>query len=137
MSLLIKNGKIYRDGSLIKKNIFIKKGKIIKITGQGLKADKTIDLYLNNIEHIYSNTPEIYRHLVPNYLLLFSEDHAPERIPEVARKGINFLIEKGEFREAYLIAEASRSQFLINYVKKTTGYEHKLFIVREKTKAEE
>ena len=48
MSLLIKNGKIYQNGSLIKKNIFIKKGKIIKITNQELKADKTIDAK-NNI----------------------------------------------------------------------------------------
>jgi len=43
MSLLIKNGKIYRNGTLIKKNIFIKEDKITKITNQELKADKTID----------------------------------------------------------------------------------------------
>ena len=43
MSLLIKNGKIYRNGALIKKNIFIKKGKIAKITSQEIKSDKTID----------------------------------------------------------------------------------------------
>ena len=43
MSILIKNGKIYINGALIKKNIFIKDHKIIKITSQNLKADKTID----------------------------------------------------------------------------------------------
>ena len=43
MTLLIKNGKIYRNGTLIKKNIFIKEGKITKITNQELKADETID----------------------------------------------------------------------------------------------
>jgi len=43
MSLLIKNGKIYQNGTLIKKNIFIKKDKITKITNQELKADKAID----------------------------------------------------------------------------------------------
>jgi dihydroorotase len=43
MTLLIKNGKVYQNGNLIKKNIFIKKDKIIKITGQELKADDIID----------------------------------------------------------------------------------------------
>ncbi len=43
MSLLIKNGKIYKNGALVRKNIFIKEDKITKITNQELKADKTID----------------------------------------------------------------------------------------------
>jgi dihydroorotase len=43
MSLLIKNGKIYQNGNIIKKNIFIKEDKITKLTSQELKADKTID----------------------------------------------------------------------------------------------
>ncbi|MBI2134411.1 dihydroorotase family protein [Candidatus Woesearchaeota archaeon] len=43
MSLLIKNGKIYRNSSLTRKNIFIKQGKIAKITSQNLKAEKIID----------------------------------------------------------------------------------------------
>jgi|TARA_B100001971_G_C18236454_1_gene567586 dihydroorotase len=43
MSLLIKNGKIYQNGNLVSKNIFVDKGKIRKITSQELKADKVID----------------------------------------------------------------------------------------------
>lgn len=43
MTLLIKNGKVYMNGLLAKKNIFIKKDKITKITSQELKADKVID----------------------------------------------------------------------------------------------
>ncbi len=43
MSLLIKNGKIYKNGTLIKKNIFVNKGKIAKITNQELKSSKVID----------------------------------------------------------------------------------------------
>ncbi|MBI2208901.1 dihydroorotase family protein [Candidatus Woesearchaeota archaeon] len=43
MSLLIKNGKIYQNGALARKNIFIKNHKIDKITSQDLKAEKTID----------------------------------------------------------------------------------------------
>src|SRR3989339_895619 len=43
MALLIKNGKIYRNGILTKKNIFLKNNKIAKITSQELKADKVID----------------------------------------------------------------------------------------------
>ena len=43
MSLLIKNGKVYKNGALIKKNIFIKNNKIAKITTQNLKSDKVID----------------------------------------------------------------------------------------------
>jgi dihydroorotase len=43
MTLLIKNGKIYRNKALIKKNIFIKNNKIAKITSQELKADEIID----------------------------------------------------------------------------------------------
>tara|TARA_Y100000310_G_scaffold343208_2_gene449803 strand:+ start:3644 stop:4843 length:1200 start_codon:yes stop_codon:yes gene_type:complete len=43
MSLLIKNGKIYQNNSLIRKNIFIKEDKITKITSQELKADEVID----------------------------------------------------------------------------------------------
>ena len=43
MSLLIKNGKVYQNHGLLKKNIFIKEDKITKITSQELKADKTID----------------------------------------------------------------------------------------------
>jgi dihydroorotase len=43
MTLLIKNGKIYRNGALIRKNIFIKQHKITKITNQELKSDKVID----------------------------------------------------------------------------------------------
>jgi len=42
MSLLIKNGKIYQNGSLVSKNIFIKDDKITKITSQELKSDNTI-----------------------------------------------------------------------------------------------
>ncbi len=49
MSLLIKNGKIYRDGILTKKNIFIKKDKITKITSQNLKADQVINAKNNLI----------------------------------------------------------------------------------------
>ncbi|MFH0868397.1 MAG: dihydroorotase family protein [Candidatus Woesearchaeota archaeon] len=43
MSLLIKNGKVYQNGTLSRKNIFIKNDKIAKITSQNLKADKVID----------------------------------------------------------------------------------------------
>jgi dihydroorotase len=43
MALLIKNGKVYQNGNLIRKDIFIKKDKITKITSQELKADKVID----------------------------------------------------------------------------------------------
>tara|TARA_Y100000310_G_scaffold281722_1_gene302414 strand:+ start:46323 stop:47522 length:1200 start_codon:yes stop_codon:yes gene_type:complete len=43
MPLLIKNGKIYQNGALIKKNIFIQKDKITKITNQELKSDEVID----------------------------------------------------------------------------------------------
>ncbi len=43
MSLLIKNGKVYQNGALIQKNIFIKNGKIAKITSQEIKADEVID----------------------------------------------------------------------------------------------
>jgi len=43
MSLLIKNGKIYQSGILVKKNILIENGKIRKITGQNLKSGKIID----------------------------------------------------------------------------------------------
>ena len=43
MSLLIKNGKVYRNGALARKNIFIKNHKIEKITSQDLKAEKIID----------------------------------------------------------------------------------------------
>src|SRR3989344_6893381 len=43
MSLLIKNGKVYQNGLLAKKNIFIEKDKITKITSQEIKADNTID----------------------------------------------------------------------------------------------
>ena len=43
MTLLIKNGKVYQNGTLIKKNIFIKKDKITKLTNQELKADNVID----------------------------------------------------------------------------------------------
>lgn len=43
MSILIKNGKVYQNGTLIKKNIFIKKDKITKLTNQELKADNVID----------------------------------------------------------------------------------------------
>ncbi|MAE42473.1 dihydroorotase [Candidatus Woesearchaeota archaeon] len=48
MSLLIKNGKIYQNNILVRKNIFIKLNKITKITSQELKADKVIDAK-NNI----------------------------------------------------------------------------------------
>lgn len=44
MSLLIKNGKIYQNGILINKNIFINNGIIKKITNQELKADKVLDI---------------------------------------------------------------------------------------------
>jgi len=43
MTLLIKNGKIYKNGALVRKNIFIKNNKIIKITSQNLKSDEVID----------------------------------------------------------------------------------------------
>ena len=43
MSLLIKNGKVYQNGTLVRKNIFIKNNKIAKITSQNLKASKVID----------------------------------------------------------------------------------------------
>ncbi len=43
MPLLIKNGKVYQNGALIKKNIFIEKDKITKITSRELKADDIID----------------------------------------------------------------------------------------------
>jgi len=43
MSLLIKNGKVYQNGTLIRKNIFIKDDKITKITNQELKSDNIID----------------------------------------------------------------------------------------------
>ena len=43
MPLLIKNGKVYQNGTLANKNIFVKNGKIAKITSQELKADKVID----------------------------------------------------------------------------------------------
>ena len=43
MSLLIKNGKVYQNGALARKNIFIKSHRIEKITSQNIKAEKTID----------------------------------------------------------------------------------------------
>lgn len=43
MSLLIKNGKIYQNNSLIRKNIFIKEDKISKITSEEIRADEVID----------------------------------------------------------------------------------------------
>jgi len=43
MSLLIKNGKIYQNGTLVRKNIFIKQDKITKLTNQNLQADEVID----------------------------------------------------------------------------------------------
>jgi len=43
MSLLIKNGKIYQNKSLVAKNIFIKEDKITKISNQEIQADETID----------------------------------------------------------------------------------------------
>lgn len=43
MSLLIKNGKVYQNGALMQKNIFVKNGKIAKITSQELKSDEVID----------------------------------------------------------------------------------------------
>ena len=43
MTLLIKNGKVYQNNILIKKNIFIKDNKITKITNQELKADDIVD----------------------------------------------------------------------------------------------
>ena len=43
MTLLIKKGKINRNGTLVRKNIFIKNNKITKITSQNLKSDKVID----------------------------------------------------------------------------------------------
>jgi len=43
MSLLIKNGKIYKNGALVSKNIFIKDDKITKVTSQELKSDNVID----------------------------------------------------------------------------------------------
>lgn len=43
MPLLIKNGKVYKNGSLIQKNIFINDGKIAKITSQIVQADEIID----------------------------------------------------------------------------------------------
>ncbi|MBL7055724.1 amidohydrolase family protein [Candidatus Woesearchaeota archaeon] len=43
MSLLIKNGKVYLEGNLVSKNIFIEKDKITKITSSEVKADKVID----------------------------------------------------------------------------------------------
>ncbi len=43
MSLLIRNGKIHQNGNLVRKNIFIQKDKITKITSQELKADETIN----------------------------------------------------------------------------------------------
>lgn len=44
MPLLIKNGKVYQNGMLVKKNIFIEKDKIKKITSRELKVDKVIDI---------------------------------------------------------------------------------------------
>jgi len=43
MSLLIKNGKVYQNGALVRKNIFVKGNKIAKLTSQELKADEIID----------------------------------------------------------------------------------------------
>ena len=43
MSLLIKNGKVHQNGSLIQKNIFIHNGKITKLTSQIARADKVIE----------------------------------------------------------------------------------------------
>jgi dihydroorotase len=43
MSLLIKNGKFYKKGALIRKNIFVQEDKITKITSQELKADEILD----------------------------------------------------------------------------------------------
>src|SRR3989338_7707702 len=43
MSILIKNGKVYQNGSLIQKNIFVQEGKIAKITSQAVQADKVIN----------------------------------------------------------------------------------------------
>jgi dihydroorotase len=44
MTLLIKNGKIFQNGALSAKNIFVKDGKIAKITNDDIKADETIDV---------------------------------------------------------------------------------------------
>jgi len=43
MTLLIKNGQVYQNGVLIRKNIFVKENKIVKITTQDIGADKIID----------------------------------------------------------------------------------------------
>src|SRR3989338_2692908 len=43
MSLIIKNGKVYQNETLVRKNIFIKNNKITKITSQNLKSDRVID----------------------------------------------------------------------------------------------
>jgi len=43
MSLLIKNGKVHQNGSLVNKNIFIKNHKIEKITSKDIRAEKTIN----------------------------------------------------------------------------------------------
>src|SRR3989338_11693467 len=43
MSILIKNGKVYQNGSLIEKNIFVQEGKIAKTTSQAVQADKVIN----------------------------------------------------------------------------------------------
>lgn len=43
MSLLIKNGKVYQNGALVSKNVFVKGDKIAKITNQELKAEEIID----------------------------------------------------------------------------------------------
>lgn len=43
MSIVIKNGSIFSNGSLIKKNILIRNGKISKISSQIEKSDKVID----------------------------------------------------------------------------------------------
>ena len=43
MSLLIKNGKVYQNDALVRKNILIKDGKIAKITSQSLNAAEVFD----------------------------------------------------------------------------------------------
>ncbi len=75
-------------------------------------ANKTIDLYLEKMETIYSATT-INRHLVPYYIIQFAKDREPDRLMEVAEKGVDFLIKHQHLKESYIVATLSEDSSLI------------------------
>jgi hypothetical protein len=94
------------------------KGWITLVPG---KTDKYIDLYLKNLDSIYSNAKRPENKLAVDYLVNFSESYAPERLKEVNEKGVEFLISKGNLFEASWIAEFSGDKSLVKKVKKAKG----------------